>query len=154
MRTLFLVSVIAIVPVAACTESKSSGMHCSGGKCDGFGSDLIFDNGIATPELIAQAACPDYGLAAGDRLTLVADEDVFLIDRSDNTPVIFIGVPSQGDYVWEGESPDRTTNEIDAPALDLRATMDDGTADVTVEKLSAPGQGCLLTRCPAFGPCQ
>jgi hypothetical protein len=155
MRTLFLVSVIAICPLAACTDSKGSHVNGpSGGKGDGFGVDLIFDNLIATPQLIAEAACPDFGLAAGDRLDIVAEEDRFLIERSDNTPVINIAVPSQGDYVWQGQSPDRTTDEIDSPALDIRATMDDGTGDITVGKLSVSGQGCLLARCPAFGPCQ
>lgn len=124
-------------------------------RADGFGTDLIFGNLIASPDFIARTACPDFRISAGESLQVFAQEDSFVVEGSDGSFPVSIQVPSQGSYIFKGQSPDRTANEIVSKALDVRASMNPRTTDVTFERLSSTEQQpCALTRCQAFGVCQ
>ena len=128
----------------------------TGGKADGFGIDMIFNNLIAGPNVIARTACPDFNFAAGERLEFFAQSRSLTVYRINGTiPAIKIRVPSQGNYIWEGQSPNRSTSEIVSNVLHLHAFMNTQTSAVSIEKLGATARPpCVLARCPAFGLCQ
>jgi hypothetical protein len=131
------------------TAANESELH--GG---GFGVDLIFDNTLTTPNVVAVADCPNFGIAAGDMLVVMADEDSFRVVRFDNDVKVFgIQVPSQGHYVWQGTRPNRITNKIVSHRLQIEASLDPNTTDVTLAKLNGT-DACVLHRCADFGPCQ
>jgi hypothetical protein len=119
----------------------------------GFGIDNIFESTITTPIVIADANCPDFTLAAGDILSVDAQESSFSIQRADGSNAVRIQIPSQGQYVWEGTRPNRTANVVISQQLQVEASMDVATASITLENLSDQST-CLLRRCPAFGTCQ
>lgn len=162
-RTTLLLAVTALL-VTACTDQDTRGEPdpeiapsdpVNGpGEDNGFGADLIFDSAITTPWVVARSACSGLGIAAGDRLMIVAQEDWFLIERADETAAVQILVPAQGDYVWQGQSPNRVTNEVVSSSLHLDITLDTDTADVTVTQVGAASARCVLSRCPAYGTCE
>ena len=180
MRAMILPSLFALVPfftgcLSAPGTGTGTGTGSSGGQVhapapgsdapptgsdgsddggSGFGTDLIFDNLLATPNLIARTACPDFHIAAGDFLQIFAEEDGLEIDSADGTDVFGVPVPADGYYVWEGQSPNRITNELVSNQLQVDATMDPDTADVTIIRLEPGSTGCVLARCASFGPCE
>jgi hypothetical protein len=122
-------------------------------KADGFGTDLLFDNLIAPSHLIAHAACPDFKILAGENLKVSAQEESFTIEDTDGNQLVNILVPSEGNYVFQGQSPNRIANEIVSKTEGIIASMNSISTDITIVKLSSGENPCTLTRCPAFGDC-
>ena len=115
----------------------------------GFGADNLFDSGIASPNLIARQACPALNVQRGDRLVIFAQESSFEIsDVTQRTRPISLSVPQQARYVFQGQSPNRNSNEIIAPGV--RVLMSTTTDDIQVSTYTG---SCKLTRCLAFGSC-
>ncbi len=122
-------------------------------KAAGFGTDNLFDNLTASPKLIAREACPDFRITAGEMLKVNAQEEFFSIEDIDGDFLISIQVPSEGNYVFEGQGPSRTANQIKSQVKGVQASMNPETADITIVKLGSADPACVLTRCPGFGAC-
>jgi hypothetical protein len=120
---------------------------------NGFGTDQLFNNLTASPNLIAHQACPDFNISAGESLQVTAEENAFFITGADGSQPVVIQVPGDGNYVFEGQSPNRYSDEIVSKAQDVKASMNPDTTDITVVKLESHSTPCTLTRCPFYGPC-
>jgi hypothetical protein len=136
----------------ASTDANASESDLNGG--GGFGVDLIFDNMLTTPSVVATADCPNFGIKSGDMLQVLADKDEFRVETFDTGAAVFdIQIPSDGHYVWQGRRPNRITNKVISPSLQIKATLDPDTTDVTLSELNG-ANACVLHRCNDFGPCQ
>jgi hypothetical protein len=153
MKLTVLIASIVVVGGLGCGSSDQGQTPGSEHSALGFGIDNIFESSIVTPQVISDANCPHFALAAGERLSIDAEETSFSIQRTDGTDALRIGIPGQGQYVFDGSPPNRTANVVVSQQLQVQASMDVATADITLESL-ADQSTCLLRRCPAFGVCQ
>lgn len=120
---------------------------------NGFGVDNIFDEGIASPNVIAPQACPEFGISTGEKLQIFAEEDSFVIENENGYRPVSIQVPSEGTYVFEGSGTNRIANEIISQHLGIKATMSSDGTLFKIEKLNSQEPACVLQRCPGYGAC-
>jgi hypothetical protein len=143
---------LALSLMVATLGAGSSAAQIEGG---GFGVSLIFNNLISSPRLVAATDCPDFGIVAGESLTVTAQESFFEIEHAATRESAFsIAVPLQGDYVWEGTGRSRSTTVVYSESLGIGAWMEPVSTAIVLTTLREDAEACVLRRCPGFGVCQ
>lgn len=122
----------------------------------GFGVDNLFDSVTQSNVLLAESNCPQLNIDSGSQLVLIAHAEEFRIVTFDSNKQIKlnIAIPSEGNYVYQGESPNRSSHELVSPILSAKVTNLNSKSGILIESHTSQGsQSCFFTRCANFGPC-